>query len=33
MNGWMDRCMNGWIDVWMDRCMNGWMMNGWVDGP
>lgn len=31
MCGWMDRCMDRWIDawwidVWMDRCMDGWQM-------
>ena len=34
MNGWMDECMDGWmegwIDEWMDECMYGWM-NVWMD--
>ena len=26
MDEWMDRSMNGWIDVWMDDEWDEWMM-------
>jgi len=43
MDGWMDVCVDGWIDGWMDggmdvcedEWMDGWMddsMDGWIEG-
>ena len=31
MNGCMDVCLHGWMDVWMYACMDTWM-DAWMHG-